>query len=83
MRTRYNFNANRYMACIDVLNYIIDLNIHKDSFLSLCKAYHAWDNIDFEGAYGHLKKVDMNQFEFNEIKGQLKKNLNALSLIHI
>lgn len=81
MRTRYNFNANRYMACIDVLNYIIDLNIHKDSFLSLCKAYHAWDNIDFEGAYGHLKKVDMNQFEFNEIKGQLKKNLNALGII--
>ena len=81
MRTRYNFNANRYMACIDVLNYIIDLNIHKESFLSLCKAYHAWDNIDFEGAYCHLKKVDMNQFEFREIKGQLKRNLNALGII--
>ena len=38
MRTRYNFNANRFRACIDILNYIIDLNIHKDSLLNLCKS---------------------------------------------
>lgn len=81
MRTRYNFNANRFMACMDVLNYIVDLNIHKDSLLNLCKAYHSWDNMDFESAYNHLREVNMNQIEFGEIKKDLKKNINALGII--
>jgi CRISPR-associated protein (TIGR02710 family) len=81
MRTRYNFNAKRFKACIDVLNHIVDMNIHKESFLNLCKSYYAWDNMDFESAYEHLKRVDMNQFEFAEIKNDLKKNLKALGTI--
>lgn len=81
MRTRYNFNANRFRVCMGILNYVIDLNIHKDSFLSLCKAYHAWDNMDFECAYNQLRNVDMNQIEFSDIKEDLKKNLNALGII--
>ena len=48
MRIRYNFNANRFMACIDVMEYIVDLRIHKESLLNLCKAYYSWDNMDFE-----------------------------------
>ena len=81
MRTRYNFNAKRFMACIDILDYIVDLNIHKDSFSNLCKSYHAWDNMDFESAYEYLKNVDMNQFEFVEIEDELKRNLKALGTI--
>lgn len=81
MRTRYNFNAHRFRSCIDVLSYIIDLNIHKDSFFDLCKAYHSWDNMDFENAYGYLTNVDMNHMEFIEIREELKKNLNALGII--
>ena len=68
MRTRNNFNANRFRACIDILNYIVDLNIHKDSLMHLCKAYYAWDNMDFEDAYDHLRKVNLNQVEFMEVK---------------
>ena len=81
MRIRYNFNANRFRACIDILNYIVDLNIHKNSLLELCKSYYAWDNMDCEHAYDYLTNVDMNQFEFLEIKEELKKNLNALGII--
>lgn len=81
MRTRYNFNAKRFMACIDILDYIVDLNIHKESLLHLCKSYYAWDNMDFESAYEHLKKVDTNQFEFIEIEKELKNNLKALGTI--
>jgi CRISPR-associated protein (TIGR02710 family) len=81
MRTRYNFNANRFMACIDVLNYIVDLNIHKDSLLNLCKSYYYWDNMDFETAFEYLNKVDVNQFEFSEIKNDLKYNMKALGTI--
>ena len=81
MRIRYNFNANRFMACIDVLNYIIDMNINKDSLLNLCMAYHAWDNMDFESANGHLRKVDINRIELTEITQDLKKNLKALGTI--
>ncbi|WP_405265403.1 TIGR02710 family CRISPR-associated CARF protein [Methanobrevibacter sp.] len=81
MRTRYNFNANRFRACIDILNYIIDLNIHKDSLLNLCKSYYAWDNMDFEEAYDNLRKVDVNQMEFTEIKNDIKFNLKALGNI--
>lgn len=81
MRTRYNFNAKRFMACMDVLNYIVDLKIHKESFTHLCKAYYLWDNMDFESAYDHLRQVDMNQIEFLEIKNELKNNLKALGAI--
>lgn len=81
MRIRYNFNANRFMACIDVLNYIIDMKINKDSLLNLCMAYHAWDNMDFESAFDHLNAVDINRIELSEIKPDLKKNLKALGTI--
>lgn len=81
MRIRYNFNANRFMACIDVLNYIIDMKINKDSLLNLCMAYHAWDNMDFESANSHMRKVDINRIELAEITQDLKKNLKALGTI--
>ena len=81
MRVRYNFNSNRFMPCIDILNFIVDLNIHKESFLDLCKAYYAWDNMEFENAYNHLIKVDANQIEFVEIKNDIKNNLRALGNI--
>lgn len=81
MRARYNFNAKRFMACMEVLNHVVDLKIHKDSFLNLCKAYYEWDNMDFEGAYDHLRQVEMNQIEFSEIKNDLKFNLKALGTI--
>ena len=81
MRIRNNFNSNRFMQCIDILNYIVDLNIHKDSLLNLCKAYYSWDNMEFEKAYDHLTKVNTNQIEFVEIKKDIKKNLNALGNI--
>lgn len=81
MRTRNNFNGNRFRVCIDILNYIVDLNIHKDSLLHLCKAYYAWDNMDFEEAYGNLRKVNLNQVEFMEVKNDIKFNLKALGNI--
>ena len=82
MRTRYNFNANRFRACMDILNFIVDLNIHKESLLHLCKSYYAWDNMDFEEAYDHLKKVDSTQMEFVDIKDDIKFNLKALGNIN-
>lgn len=81
MRIRYNFNSNRFMPCIDILNYIVDLNIHKKSFLDLCKSYYYWDIMEFEKAYKHLQKVNPNQLEFIEIKNDIKKNLKALGTI--
>ena len=82
MRTRYNFNANRFMSCIDTLNCIIDTSdIHVDSFLSLCEAYLAWDHMDFEAAYGHMKNVDRNLMGFAEIRTELEQNLKALGII--
>lgn len=81
MRVRSNFNSNRFMECIDTLNYVIDLNIHKDSLLNLCKSYYAWDNMEFEHAYDHLRKVNISQIEFVEIKNELKSNLKALGNI--
>ena len=81
MRVRSNFNANRFRPCIDILKYIIDLNIHKDSFLELCMAYFSWDNMEFNQAYEHLKNVNLNQFEFENIKGVVKQNLKALGTI--
>lgn len=81
MRTRDCFNSYQFMHCIDILNYIIDMNIHKDSFLNLCKSYYAWDNMDFEHAYEYMTKVDFNNFEFVEIKDDLEKNMKALGTI--
>ena len=37
--------------------------------------------MDFEDAYNHLRKVNANHMEVVEIKGTLKKNLNALGII--
>lgn len=83
MRTRYNFNANRFMACIDILNYVVDLKIHKESFLNLCKGYFAWDNMEFEEAYDYLRKVNTKEMEFIEIKNDIKFNLKALgNIVH-
>lgn len=81
MRVRNNFNANRFMPCIDSLDNIVDLTIHKESLLNLCKSYYSWDNVDFENAYKYLIKVDFNHREFIELKAKLKKNLNALGII--
>ena len=81
VRSRRNFNSNRFRECIDLLNYIVDLNIHKDSFLSLCKGYYAWDIMEFEEAYNHLRQVNANHMEVVEIKKTLKKNLTALGNI--
>ena len=81
MRVRSFFNFYRFMPCIEVLNYIVGLDIHKDSFLNLCKAYSSWDNMDFENAYSHLTKVDLNLIEFMEIKKNLVMNLKALGNI--
>ncbi|MBR0372259.1 MAG: TIGR02710 family CRISPR-associated protein [Methanobrevibacter sp.] len=81
MRIRNNFNSNRFMPCIDILNHIVDLSIHKDSLLNLCKAYYSWDNMEFEKAYEHLIKVDIKEIEFAEIRRDIKKNLNALGNI--
>ena len=81
IRIRHNFNANRFMACIETLKRIVDLNIEKESFLNLCKAYYYWDNMDFENAYSFLTKVNINQRHFIEIAVKLKKNLNALGII--
>ena len=81
MRIRNNFNSNRFMPCINILNHIVDLSIHKDSLLNLCKAYYSWDNMEFEKAYEHLIKVDIKEIEFAEIRRDIKKNLNALGNI--
>ena len=80
IRIRHNFNANRFMACIETLKRIVDLNIEKESFLNLCKAYYYWDNMDFENAYSFLTKVNINQRHFIEIAVKLKKNLKALGI---
>lgn len=81
MRIRNYFNANRFMPCVDILSYIVDSSIHKESLLHLCKSYYAWDNMEFERAYNHLKEVDTNLFEFSQLKGDLKKNIKALGTI--
>ena len=81
MRIRNYFNANRFMPCVDILSYIVDSSIHKDSLLHLCKSYYAWDNMDFEHAYNHLKEVDISLFEFLDIKESLKKNIKSLGTI--
>lgn len=81
MRIIYNFNAKRFISCIEILNRLVDSDINKDSLLNLCNSYYAWDNMDFESAFDCLKKVDINCIELSEIKGELKKNLKALGTI--
>ena len=81
VRSRNNFNSYRFRECIEILQYIVDLNIHKESFLALCEGYYAWDMMDFEEAYNQLRQVNANHMEVVEIKSTLKKNLNALGII--
>lgn len=81
MRIRNYFNAHRFMSCVDILGYIVDSSIHKESLLHLCKAYYAWDNMEFERAYNHLKEVDTDLFELSQLQGDLKKNIKALGTI--
>ena len=81
MRTRHNFNSNRFMPCIDILNYIVDLNIHKEDLLKLCRAYYYWDNMEFENAYNYLKEVKTDSIELRDIEKDLKINLKALGTI--
>lgn len=81
MRIRNYFNAHRFMSCVDILGYIVDSSIHKDSLMHLCKAYYAWDNMEFEHAFNHLKEVDTNLFELSQLRGDLKKNIKALGTI--
>ena len=81
MRIRNNFNANRFIPCIDILNYIVGLNIHKGSILHLCKSYYYWTTMQIEKAYSHMKQVDLNTSELAEIKGDLENNLNALGIM--
>ncbi|WP_458454872.1 TIGR02710 family CRISPR-associated CARF protein [Methanobrevibacter sp.] len=80
-RVRQYFNAHRFMEAIDVLNNIIDMRIHKETFLNLCKGYYQWDNMNFEDAYQYLNNVDGSPFEFIEIREKLKKNKKALGMI--
>lgn len=81
VRSRHNFNSYRFRECMEILGYIVDLSIHKESFLALCEGYYAWDIMEFEEAYNHLRKVNANHMEVVEIKKILKKNLNALGII--
>lgn len=81
VRSRHNFNSYRFRECMEILRYIVDLSIHKESFLALCEGYYAWDIMEFEEAYNHLRKVNANHMEVVEIKKILKKNLNALGII--
>ena len=69
MRIHNNFNANRFIQCIDVLNYIVDMNIHKTSLLKLCNAYYSWEMMNFEDAYNYLKEVDTNRL--NSLKSKI------------
>ena len=80
-RVRSNFNSNRFMACIEILNTIVGSDFNKDLLLNLCKAYYSWDNMDFEAAYNYLREVDTDCLEFLDIKKDLNYNLGALGKI--
>ena len=83
MKIHNSFNSNRFIECIDTLNYIVDMNIHKTPLLNLCKSYYSWEMMNFEDSYNYLKSVEVNGMEFDEIRGQIKKNLNALgNIVH-
>ena len=81
VRYRHNFNSNRFMACHELLKYIVDVNFHKESLLNLCSAYYAWDNMEFEKAYDYLSQVDRSNLEVCELKEHLEMNLKALGII--
>ena len=81
MRVRNHFNANRFYTASEILENIVDTNIHKEDLINLVKAYYAWDNMDFEVAYDYLTKVNLESFEVSEIKDELKINLKALGAI--
>lgn len=81
MRIRRYFNSHNFMECINLLENIVDFSFHKESFLNICKSYYRWDNMDFENAYAYLKKADITNVEFIEIREKLKKNINALGIM--
>ena len=81
MRVRNYFNANRFYTASEILERIVDENIHTEDLINLSNAYYAWDNMDFDVAYDFLTKVDLNLLELNEIKDDIKINLNALGTI--
>ncbi|WP_407376788.1 TIGR02710 family CRISPR-associated CARF protein [Methanobrevibacter sp.] len=80
-RIRHYFNSNQFMEAINLLNNIIDVRIHKESFLHICHAYYRWDNMDFENAYAFINEADITSFEFTELIEKLKKNKKALGTI--
>ncbi|SFL70856.1 CRISPR-associated protein, TIGR02710 family [Methanobrevibacter olleyae] len=81
MRVRNYFNANRFYTAGEILENIVDTNIHKEDLLNLVNAYYAWDNMDFDIAYDYLTKVNLDYLEFAEIRDDLKINLKALGTI--
>ena len=81
MRVRNHFNANRFYTASEILEKVVDTNIHKEELINLVKAYYAWDNMNFEEAYDYLTKVNLQSFEVSEIKDELKINLKALGAI--
>lgn len=81
MRVRNYFNANRFYTASEILETVVDDNFAKDDLLNLVNSYYAWDNMDFENAYNHLTKVNLNLFEIQDIKDDLKINLKALGAI--
>ena len=81
MRMRNHFNANRFYTASKILETIVDANLPKEDLSNLVNAYYAWDNMDFEIAYDYLTKVDLEKLAFNDIRDDLKINLNALGTI--
>ncbi|WP_458404007.1 TIGR02710 family CRISPR-associated CARF protein [Methanobrevibacter sp.] len=80
-RVRHYFNSNRFMESVDILENVVDMRFHTETFKDICKSYYRWDNMDFENAYKYLSKVDISHFEFIEIREKLKKNKKALGTI--
>ena len=81
MRVRNYFNANRFYTASEILENVVDESINTENMMSLVKGYFLWDNMEFEEAYEHLTKLDLNGFELSEIKDDLKFNLKALGAI--
>ena len=81
MRVRNYFNANRFYTASEILENVVDESINTENMMNLVKGYFLWDNMEFEEAYEHLTKLDLNGFELSEIKHDLKFNLKALGAI--
>lgn len=81
MRVRNYFNANRFYTASEILENVVDESINTENMMNLVKGYFLWDNMEFEKAYEHLTKLDLNGFELSEIKDDLKFNLKALGAI--